>query len=71
MKGSSATMSNLVKRAQKEIVSSDSLSGAAGKGLVAAGAIGGGLWFVAGLLPFISFPVLLVIVIVLGIALWE
>lgn len=66
-------MSNksLVRAGSKAIVQSNSLSGAAGKGMVAAGAGGMGLLALAGVLPFISFPVLCVILIVFGLFIWE
>lgn len=64
-------MSNLVKAAQKQVVSSSSVSGAAGKGLVVTGAGGLGLWVLSGMLPFITLPMLLVAAVVAGILLWE
>lgn len=65
-------MSNeLVKMGQKSIVSSSSNTGAAGKGLAITGGVGLGLWFVAGLLPFISLPMLLVAMVIAGIFMWE
>lgn len=64
-------MSNLVKATQKHIVSSNSVSGAAGKGMVVAGAGGIGLWFLAGLIPFVSLPVLCVILVIAGVLLAE
>lgn len=64
-------MSNLVRSAQKQIVSSKSLTGAAGKGMVVAGGTGLGLWLVAGLIPFVSLPMLLVVLVIAGVFLWE
>jgi hypothetical protein len=65
-------MSNdLVRSAQKQIVHSKSMSGAAGKSLVVAGGTGLGLWFLAGLIPFVSLPMLLVVMVVGGFFLWE
>lgn len=48
-----------------------STSGAAGKGMTVAGAGGLGLWFLAGLLPLVSLPVLCVILVVTGLFFWE
>lgn len=62
-------MSNLVNRTGYAI--SKSPSGTAGKGLVVAGGTGLGLWAVAGLIPFVSLPMLLVAMVVLGVFMWE
>lgn len=64
-------MNELSKRAANQIVHSKSMSGAAGKGLVVAGGTGLGLWFIAGLIPFVSLPMLLVAMVVAGIFLYE
>lgn len=64
-------MSNLVRSTQKSIVTSKSVSGATGKALTVTGAGGLGLWFLSGLLPFVTLPMLLVVAVVLGIFLWE
>ena len=42
------------------------MSRTAGRSMVVAGGTGLGLWFLAGLLPFISLPMLLVILVVGG-----
>jgi hypothetical protein len=62
---------SLVREAQKQIVTSKSISGAAGKGMVVAGGSGLALWFVAGLLPFISLPMLLIGMVVFGLFIME
>lgn len=65
-------MSNeLIRAAQKNIVHSKSISGAAGKGLVTVGAGGLGLMTVAAFLPLITLPMLLVMMVVAGLFLWE
>ena len=64
-------MSNIVKAGQKAVLKSDSGSGAAGKALVVTGGTGLGLWFLAGLLPFITLPMLLVAMVVVGFFMWE
>lgn len=62
---------SLVKATQKQIVSSKSVTGAAGKGLVAGGAGAMGLVFLAGLIPFVGVFGLGVIMILLGLFMWE
>jgi hypothetical protein len=66
-------MSNkdLVRYGQKALVSSKSTHGAVGKSLALTGGTGLGLWFVAGLIPFVSLPMLLVAMVVAGIFMWE
>ena len=65
-------MSNeLVRYGQKSLVSSKSTSGAVGKGLAVTGGAGLGLWFVAGLIPFITLPMLLVMMVIAGMLMWE
>lgn len=61
----------LVRMGQKALVSSHSTSGVAGKGLVVAGGTGLVLWFLAGLIPFVSLPMLLVGMVILGFFMWE
>lgn len=64
-------MSNLVRSTQKAIVHSKSTSGVVGKGLFVVGAGGLGLWFAAGLLPFVTLPMLLVAAVIAGIFIME
>lgn len=64
-------MSNLVRAAQKSVVSSKSVSGATGKGLVVAGAGGIALTILAGLIPFVGVFGLSIIFLVLGFFMWE
>ena len=64
-------MSNLIKSTQKQIVTAGSVSGAAGKALTVTGGVGLGLWFLSGLLPFVTLPMLLVVAVVLGLFMWE
>lgn len=71
MKGSLQIMNELSKRTAKGIVHSKSVDGAIGKGLTVAGGTGLGLWFLAGLIPFVNLPMLLVAMVVGGILLWE
>lgn len=61
-------MSNdLVRTGRKALMTSDSdLREKAGKGLVVTGIGGLGLWFLAGMLPFITLPMLLVFAVVAG-----
>lgn len=62
---------SIVKATQNQIVSSKSVSGGVGKALTATGGIGLGLWLVAGLIPFITLPMLLGTMLVVGIFMWE
>ena len=62
---------SLVRATQKQIVSSSSVSGGVGKGLTVAGGTGIGLWFLAGLLPFITLPMLFIGMFIVGILMWE
>jgi len=50
--------------------SDDSISRSAGKGLMTVGAGGIGLWFLAGMLPFITFPMLLIAAVIGGVLLY-
>lgn len=59
-------MSNIVRSTQKAIVKSEGSSTAVGGGLVALGALPLGVYFAAGFIPFISFPVLCLILMVVG-----
>lgn len=66
-------MSNeLVRSAQKHLVSTSdtTLRKEAGKALVKTGVGGAGLWVLAGALPFITLPMLLVLAVVFGGYLW-
>lgn len=63
-------MSSLVKRSSG-VLSSSSTSGRVGKSMAVAGGTGLGLWVLAGMIPFISFPVLMVMFIVAGLMMWE
>lgn len=66
-------MSNkdLVRYGQKSLLKSESTSGAVGKGLVTTGGVGLSLWLVAGLIPFVSLPMLLVAMVIAGFFMWE
>lgn len=64
-------MSNLVRNAQKTIVHSNSLSGLAGKGMLVGGVGGLSLWLLAGLIPWVSLPILCVLLIGLGLFFYE
>ncbi len=65
-------MSNsLVKRAGNGVQVSKSTSGVVGKGLAVTGGAGLGLYFVAGLIPFVNLPMLLVVMVIAGIFMWE
>lgn len=64
-------MSNIVRRAGMSLTQSKSVSGAAGKGMVAAGTGAIALWFVASLIPFIGVFGLGIVLIVLGMFFWE
>jgi hypothetical protein len=60
-------MSNeLMKYAGNSLARTETTSNAVGKGMMLAGGVGFGLWFLAALLPFVSFPMLLVIMVVGG-----
>jgi len=48
----------------------DSISRSAGRGLMTVGAGGIGLWFLAGMLPFITFPMLLIAAVIGGVLLY-
>lgn len=61
----------LVKYGQKSLLKSSSTSGAAGKSLVAVGGTGVSLWFIAGLIPFVTLPMIFVALIVAGFFMWE
>lgn len=62
---------SIVRAGQKSLVHSESMSGAAGKGLVAAGAGGISLWLLAGLIPFVGMFGLSIVLLVVGAMLWE
>jgi len=63
--------SDIERRAAKSLLASKSLSGSAGKAMVVGGASTLALTFLAGLIPFVG-PVLAAIVVIgLGLALWE
>jgi hypothetical protein len=61
-------MSNELQRyARKSLATSDSSLGKDfGRGLAVTGAAGLGFWFLAGLVPFVSLPMLLVLAVVAG-----
>jgi hypothetical protein len=61
----------LVKYGSKSLMASESTSGAVGKGLAVTGGAGLGLWFVAGLIPFVSLPMLMVFMVIAGLFMWE
>lgn len=64
-------MSNIVKATQKSIVSSKSVSGAAGKGMVVAGAGGLLITLLAGLIPFLGVVGVSVLLVIFGFLMWE
>lgn len=67
-------MSNksLMLRANKSIMASESLSGAAGKGMVVAGGGTLAVYFLTALVPFIGSPFLLAFILIgLGLFMWE
>lgn len=63
-------MSNELVRAGRKALATPSLSKEAGRGLALTGVGGLGLWALAGVLPFISLPVLLVLTVLVGGYLW-
>lgn len=62
---------SLVKATQKSLVQSSSVSGAAGKGMVAAGTGGIALTMLATLIPFVGVFGLSIVLLVLGLMFWE
>lgn len=65
------TNKDMVRYGQKALISSKSTSGAAGKGLAGAGVGGLALWGVAGLLPFVTLPMLFIAMVVFGLFIME
>ena len=63
-------MNKDIAKVTSKALASESLSKDAGRGLALTGAGGLGLWALAGFLPFISLPVLLVLTVLLGGYLW-
>lgn len=70
MKGNSA-MSNLTKYGSKSLMTGSSTSGSIGRGLAVTGGAGLALWGIAGLIPFVSLPMLMVFMVVAGLFMWE
>lgn len=58
-------MSNLVKASSK-VLATDTTRERVGMEMVKTGAVGVGLWFVAGLLPFITLPMIFIAMVVAG-----
>ena len=58
---------SLVRATQKHLVSGKSTGETVGRGMVVAGAGGLGLWFLAGLIPWVSLPVLCVLLVAGGV----
>lgn len=65
-------MSNELSRYAATAISKsdESIGRSAGKGLMTVGAGGIGLWFLAGMLPFITLPFLLIAAVVTGLFLY-
>lgn len=64
-------MNELTRRTATYVAKNDdSLGKEVGKSALAVGAGGLALWGVAGLLPFVNLPMLLVAAVVLGVYLW-
>jgi hypothetical protein len=64
-------VSNLVKATQRAVVQSKSVSGAAGKGLVVGGGSAIAVTLLAAFLPFFGVLSLSIVMVVLGIFMWE
>jgi len=64
-------MNEIERRVSKSLVSGNSVSGTAGKGLAVAGGGAIALSLLAGLIPFVGVLGLGVILLVLGLFMWE
>lgn len=64
-------MSNLERVAAKSLISSKSVSGAAGKGMVAVGSTAIALSVLAAVIPFVGVLGLGIVLVVLGALMWE
>lgn len=64
-------MSNIERRVASSVLSTKSVSGAAGKGMAVAGGGAIALTILAGLIPFVGVFGLGVILLVLGLFMWE
>ena len=62
---------DIEKRAAKSLLASKSVSGAAGKGMVVAGAGSLAVYFLAGLIPFVGPLLLAIAFIAFGAMMWE